>query len=258
MNTITKNKYFSFQRFMLLLKKEAQFNVKRDLLIVGAMFSLFTLVMTLVFEFDEGNYDSEMLENLHFIAFTVMLFVGGVFISSFSFMELRDKLKSHFYLLTPGSNFEKFLGNLLISLVAYILFMIVTYLTYSWIFNWIVFKLYGLQFSPLNLISEEFLIAINVFVLVHSISFLGSITFKKYPVIFTPIAGFILLTVVSLFNELMEKIVFAKMDLDKHLSNIDFEDFFGQYENLFKFILFYVIPIILWITTYLKLNEKEY
>lgn len=253
-----KNKYFSFNRFILLLKKEAQFNIKRDLLIVGAMYSLYTLVMSLVFEFGEEVFGSDALENLHFITFTIMLFVGGVFITSFSFMELRDKLKSHFYLLTPSSNLEKFTANLLISLVAYILFMVVSYLAYSFIFNWIVFKLYGLQFSPLNVASEEFWIAINFFIFVHSIIFLGSIIFKKYPVIFTPIASFIMITFVSLFNELIEKIVFANTEIKEAFPSVDFDDFFGQYENLFKFILFYVIPIILWFTTYLKLNEKEY
>lgn len=257
-NKMQKAKYFNIKRFMHLLKREVHINIRRDLLIIGAMYSLFTITMFLVFEFGEHDFGQEVLESFHFVAFTVMLFVGGVFITSFSFIELRDKMKSHFYLLTPGSAFEKFAVNIFISCIAYVIVMLITYIVYSYLFNWVSFELYDLNFNQLLLSGSDLLTAIKVFVLVHSIFFLGAVTFKKYPVIATPIAGFLFLVILSLANKISERIVFSKIELEKHIANIGFNEFFGQYEFIAEISLFFILPLIFWFVAYLKLNEKEY
>lgn len=251
-------KYFNLKRFMHLLKREAHINIRRNLLIIGAMYSLFTITMFLVFEFGEHDFRQEVLDNFHFVTFTVMLFLGGVFITSFSFIELRDKMKSHFYLLTPGSAFEKFAVNIFISCVAYVIVMFILYITYSYLFNWISFELYDLNFNQLLLSGSDLLTAVKVFVLVHSIFFLGAVTFKKYPVILTPIAGFLFLVILSLANKIGERVIFNNIEFEKHMANIGFNEFFGQYEFIAEISLFIILPLILWFVAYLKLNEKEY
>lgn len=255
---MNKNKNFSFKRFALLLKKEAHINIKRNLLIIGAMYSLFTIVMLLIFKFNKGNYTTATLENFHFVVFTAMLFTAGVFITSFSFIELRDKMKSQFYLLTPSSNFEKFAVNLLISFFGYLLFMLISYLSYSWIFNWTALRIYNIPFSPLNIGTKDFFLVINIFIIVHSIFFLGSVSFKKYPIIITPIACFIAISAITIFNKIAEKIIFSGLELKGNMPNIDFDDYHIKYKIIAKIILYYVFPIILWFIAYLKLNEKEY
>ncbi len=252
------NKYFDTRRFAHLLRREYHINIKRDLLIIGAMYSLFTLIIFLVFEFGEEHYHEEFFEQFHFITYIIMLFVGSVFITSFSFIELRDKLKSHFYLLTPGSNFEKFMVNILISFLGYSLFMLVSYLIYSTAFNWITWKLYELRFTPLNITSSDFLIVMQIFIAVHSVFFLGAVTFKKYPLILTPIASFILIVVLSIINNAAGEIIFAGMDIDNLFDNMGFSEFFLGYEGIAKSVALYVVPFILWWVAYLKLNEKEY
>lgn len=251
-------KYFNIKRFIHLLKREVHINIRRDLLIIGAMYSLFTITIFLVFEFGEYDFRQEVMENFHFVTFTVMLFLGGVFITSFSFIELRDKMKSHFYLLMPGSGLEKFAVNIFISCIAYVLFMFITYIIYSYLFNWASLELYNLNFSGLLFSAGDLLIAIKVFVLVHSIFFLGAVTFKKYPVIFTPIAGFLFLVILSLANKIGERVIFSNIELEKHINNIGFNEFFGQYEYIVEISLFFILPLILWFVAYLKLNEKEY
>ncbi|MCB2195612.1 MAG: hypothetical protein KQH79_07115 [Bacteroidetes bacterium] len=252
------NKYFSLKRFSHLLKREIHINIKRDLLIIGAMYSLFTLVIFLVFEFSEEVYNEKFFEEFHFVTYIIMLFVGSVFITSFSFIELRDKLKSHFYLLTPGSNFEKFLVNILISFLGYALFMLISYLIYSSIFNWITWELYQLPFKPLNIASSDFLLVMQIYIIAHSVFFLGAITFKKYPLVLTPIAGFILLTLFSVINNIMAKLILSDMSADNQFDNMGLSEFFLGYEGLAKATVFYVGPLILWFIAYLKLNEKEH
>jgi len=99
---------------------------------------------------------------------------------------------------------------------------------------------------------------LNIFIVAHSIFFLGSISFKKYPIIFTPITFFILAIAISLYNELLEKIVLVGVELQENMPNLDFEDFFADYKTLAKILVFYVFPLVLWFASYLKLNEKEY
>lgn len=252
------NKYFSTRRFANLLRREYHINIKRDLLIIGAMYSLFTLIIFLIFEFADETYDEEFFEYFHFVTYIIMLFVGSVFITSFSFIELRDKLKSHFYLLTPGSNFEKFMVNILMSFLGYALFMLISYIIYSTAFNWITRELYELRFNPLNVTSSDFLLVMQIFIAVHSVFFLGAITFKKYPLILTPIAAFILIVVLSIINSAASEIIFAGMDIENLFDNMGFSEFFLGYEGIAKAGALYVVPFILWIVAYLKLKEKEY
>ena len=257
-NKMHKNKYLNIKRLTNLLKREAHVNLKRNLLIIGAMYSLLTIYIFLVFEFGERDLRQDFLDHFHFTTYTIMLFVGGVFITSFSFIELRSKMKSHFYLLTPSSNLEKFIANLSISFFGYLAFFFISYLIYSRIFNWIALELYDIQFSQMNISSKNFILVMQIFILVHSIFFLGSLSFKKYPLILTPIAGFLLIAVFSLANKIIEKIVFINLDLSNQFIVKNLDDFLDPYESIVKIGLFYILPIILWFIAYLKFNEKEY
>jgi len=253
-----KNRYFSIRRFANLLKREFHINIKRNLLIIGALYSLLTVIMFLIFQFSQDDLPRDMLETFHLAMFFVILFIGGAFITSFSFIELRDKMKSHFYMLTPGSNFEKFIVNILISLVGYLLFMLMSYLIYSTAFNWMALKVYHIEFGALDIKDERFTSIMQAFILMQSVFFLGAVTFKKFPLILTPIAGFIVISVLSVSNEIIEKIVFANLELKNHYMSRGFGDLFSHYEGIAEVTAFYIIPVILWYVAYLKLNEKEY
>ena len=108
------------------------------------------------------------------------------------------------------------------------------------------------------MLSDEFGIVINIFIIAHSIFLLGSLSFKKFQILFTPIACVVIIIILSFYNELVEKIVFAGMDINDKISDLDFNNFFARYKLFAKAISFYVFPIILWFTAYIKLNEKEY
>jgi hypothetical protein len=255
---MTANKHFNISRFKNIFKRELHSNLKFNLLIIGAMFSIFTIIIFLVFQFGNKPTSQEVLDEFHIWTFGIMLYVGGIFISSFSFADLRSKMKAHFYLLTPCSNFEKFLANLLISLFGYMIFMFVAYFAYSHLFNWIVEAAYNIPFKDIDYSNKELLIAINVFVFVHSMFYLGSVSFKKYPLILTPIATFIMVSALMILSQILKKIIFPGVDIDSQVNNVHFEDFFNTYQSIGRVILFYVLPPIFWYMTYLKLNEKEF
>ena len=255
---MTANKYFNINRFKNILRKELHSNLKHSVLIIGAMFSIFTIIVLLIFQFGEKPTEQNVLDKFHLFTFGIMLFVGGIFITSFSFLDLRSNTKAHFYLLTPTSAFEKFLANLLFSLVGYMIFMFVTYFAYSHIFNWIVEATYDLKFVDIDYTNKDLSIAINVFIFVHSLFFLGSAYFKKYPLILTPIATFIVVSFLIISSEILKKIIFPGVDVDTHVNSVNLEELFNFYQLIGRIVLFYILPPIFWFMTYLKLKEKEY
>lgn len=248
------NKYFTIHRFTNLLKRELHTNIKRNLLVVIAMFSIFTIAAFFSFEIGQGIKTESVFQKFHNWVFIAMLYIGGTFIASFSFIELRNKINAHFYLMTPGSSFEKLLVNLLISLVGYFLFITISYLIFSLAFNWVTAALYDYQFGFLNFRDKDLLDAIQVFVAVHSVFLLGSISFRKYPVILTPIFIFVLNITVLGFAKLVELIIFGDFNFYNQFIMPELDSII---DLLARIIIFYTLPPVLWFITYLKLNEKE-
>lgn len=116
MNT---NKFFSFNRFYLLLRNDMFLNYKKYLLTIGAALILGFIVLSISmpnyvhkgdfrFTFDAINYSE---------AFGICLIGLLAFVGS-AFSELSTKVKTSNYLLIPASSFEKFSSKLVIYLLA--------------------------------------------------------------------------------------------------------------------------------------------
>lgn len=248
------NTYFNIHRFTNLLKRELHTNIKRSLLIIGAMFSIFTIAAFLGFEIGQGMQNEATFQEFHNWAFIAMLYIGGAFIASFSFIELRNKIKAHFYLMTPGSSLEKLLVNLTITLVGYFLFITLAYFIYSVVFNWITAAIYGYHFNLVNFREKDVLDAIRFFVAFQSVFLLGAISFRKYPVILTPIFVFVLNFVVLGFTKLVSVFIFGDINLNNQIILPGLNGILDFYARI---TIFYILPLVLWFVTYLKLNEKE-
>jgi len=248
------NKYFVIHRFVNLLKRELNTNLKRNLLVVGAMFSILTIVAFFRFEIGQGIKSEATFLKFHNWIFIAMLFIGGAFITSFSFIELRNKVNAHLYLMTPGSSLEKLLVNLVISLFGYFLFLTLFYFLYSFAFNWVTSALYDYQFGNLNFRDKDLFDAIQVYAAVHSVFLLGAISFRKYPVILTPIVVFILNFAVLGFAKLTEYIIFGNFDFYNQFLLTKVSSIMDIYARI---IVVFVLPPVFWFITYLKLKEKE-
>jgi hypothetical protein len=248
------NKYFNIHRFTNLLKRELHANLKRNLLVIGAMFSILTIAVFFSFELGQGVENEATLQRFHNWIFIAMLYIGGAFITSFSFIELRNKIKAHLYLMTPGSSLEKVLVNLLLTLIGYFLVLTLLYFLFSVAFNWITEVLYDYQFGNLNFRDKDLLDAIQVFLVVHSVFFLGAISFRKYPVILTPIVVFVLNFAVLGFAKLAEYIIFGDFTFYNQFLVTKVSSIMDIYARI---IIVYILPPVLWFITYLKLNEKE-
>lgn len=112
------NKFFSLNRFYLLLRNDMFLNYKKYLLTIAGAFVIgfiFLYILMPKIELLGENYllfDRSKYEN----AFIICLMGLGAFVGS-AFSELSSKSKTSNYLLMPASTFEKFLGQFVIRII---------------------------------------------------------------------------------------------------------------------------------------------
>jgi hypothetical protein len=114
------NNTFSLQRFKLLFKQSYRINKKSAGIslaaIAGTMFILLILSQS-ASHFNNWNQGESLA------IFKVFFFLLGIIYTSFAFPAFRTKEKTMAYLMLPVSAYEKFIFEILIRIVAFILFM---------------------------------------------------------------------------------------------------------------------------------------
>jgi len=114
------NNTFSLQRFKLLFKQSYRINKKSVGIslaaIAGTMF-IFLILSQSSSQFKNWNQAQGLA------IFKVFFFLLGIFYTSFAFPAFRSKEKTMAYLMLPVSTYEKFIFEILIRLVAFILFI---------------------------------------------------------------------------------------------------------------------------------------
>jgi len=114
------NNTFSFQRLILLSKQSLIINKK----LIGISLAGFagSLFMLLVFCQSMSHF-SHWENDGYMITFIILFFSLGLIYSSLSFPAFRSKEKSMAFLMLPASSTEKFVFELLMRIVVFILFM---------------------------------------------------------------------------------------------------------------------------------------
>jgi len=115
---MNSNKFFSFNRFYLLLRNDILLNHKKYLITIAGAF-VFVFVI-LFMQMPKIEYiDRQFMAftgSRYFGAFIMCLFGLGWFIAT-SFSGLGDKVKTSNYLLIPASTLEKFMSQFIIKVI---------------------------------------------------------------------------------------------------------------------------------------------
>jgi hypothetical protein len=118
---MNSNKFFSFNRFYLLLRNDLLINYKKYCLailvafILGFVF-LYGSMPRLVYGNEMGNSWNIFTSNRYKSIFMASIFVLGALVGS-SFPDLGSKVKTSNYLLVPASTFEKFSSQFFIRVI---------------------------------------------------------------------------------------------------------------------------------------------
>lgn len=170
---MTIDNIFKADRFFLLFKKDLVQGYKTLLITaaatIGAIFFLL-LVST------PGEASSEV----HMGLFLPMLWAGGLIFTSLVFKEAHSANLIHGWLMTPASQFEKYLQKLLLTTVFFIIALIIVFVAAS-VLNSLVYLLFFSQRPPVfNPFQSWVWINTGHYMIVQSIFFLGAVWFRKY------------------------------------------------------------------------------
>lgn len=127
---MNSNKFFSFNRFYLLLRNDILLNHKKYLLTIAGAFILGFVILYMDMPSYIGQGDLGYAHNpaLYSQVFNFCLIGLLAFIGS-AFSDLSTKVKTSNYLLLPASTFEKFLSQFVI----YVLAGTATFLIVFWV-----------------------------------------------------------------------------------------------------------------------------
>ena len=257
------NETFNLTRFLNLFKKHTAEQYKTYLMSAGVLIGVLILILGFI-SYSTRGHMGPTIQAAMFINF---LFFSGTIFTSLIFTDLGDRKKSIPALSLPASHFEKYLVAWVYSYVIFqLVFLLCFYaIDYLVITAWNAGAEEKMElinvFSPDRKVWASFLI----FAVLHSICFLGAVFFEKLHFIKTVFSFFILIAVLCLFNPVLLHIIFQE-EIDGGIPFtlvgliIDKQNIYIEPTTTSRIIAATVailISVILWISTYFRLKEKQ-
>lgn len=259
---------FNIRRFSLLFRKTL---LERPVQITG-LCALMLLVVWILYFACKNLIGYAEAQNLCFI---VGLIGGGCFLASIISGYFSNYASSASYLTLPASHFEKWLCSVLIAVVIYpIVFML-----FFRIMDIVFVELYRRSLDPLSVSYKDAYKAVNLFSFtgkpaqiivefflnVAGIMLLGSLYFNKANFIKVAFLFCGLFLGTYLLNSATASCLFTNLDKANPFHNVFLKagKDVGVVElpsvifNVMDMILLYILPLILWLLSYIRLKEKE-
>lgn len=269
------NRYLSFPRLGRLLKKDLTEGYRTIFVVVGAVTGVLLLNYLLGAVSDPNNLHGSSIvphsgENstMHMVYFTLVLLIGGLIISSRSFMELHTKTRNHDWLILPASTFEKFLSRLLMASVGVGVGAVVYFFLFSLLASGLSALLFGRPYTVFNPFDGTVWMLVLRYVVLQSVFFAGAAYFKRAHFIKTVLVlsgfAFVLLLLAAGVARLVFWREFAHMVSGTGFANFDISvleprlQSAGEILLLVSRILFWaVLGPVMWVFAYLRLAEAE-
>jgi hypothetical protein len=257
------NQTFNINRFAALFKKHTVENYKTYLMSVGVLSGLLILFMG-VSSFTNDGY---LLLGFQEAFFIIFLLLSGCIFTSMIFADFGDKKKAIPALTLPASHFEKYLVNWLYSFVIFqLLYIALFYLIVSIVISF-GHDVPGRENVLLDLFDKDRMarMAFVIYPILHSIMFFGAIYFEKLHFIKSGFAFFIGLFLLGLFNRpIMASMIDHKILGTTIFSPLQITDgknyweiFPPEIQNQTVGIIIVILVVLIWVSAYFKLKEKE-
>jgi len=263
------NDTFSAKRFALLFKKTL---LERPTQMFGFTGLILAVILILYF-ICKSQIGFGAAQNISFIW---GLAGGGCFLASFVFSYFSSNANGSSYLTLPASHFEKWLCGILIAGILYPVIFLLFFRGIDSLFVAIFHNsldpenaLYKEQYNSVYIFSFTGRIALKVFpifLLLTGISLIGSLYFNKAAFIKTAIAFCVVCFSLFALNWVIAKILFGNLDgaFPFHAVDILVGKEVGSVElpkkifQAYGFAADYVVPVLFWVLTYVRLREKEF
>ncbi|MVN22208.1 hypothetical protein [Mucilaginibacter arboris] len=257
------NQTFNINRFSMLFKKHTLENYKTYLMSVGVLAGLLVLFMGIASYANDGY----LLLGFQEAFFVIFLLLAGCIFTSLVFADLGDKKKAIPALTLPASHFEKYLVSWLYSfLIFQLLYVALFYLIAALIISF-GHDVPGRENVLLDLFDKDRMayMAFVLYPFIHSVILFGAIYFEKLHFIKT---GFAFFTGIFLLGLLNRPIISSMIDETIRgttiFSPLDITDgknywtiFPPEIQKQTIGIVLGIIVVILWVSAYFRLKEKE-
>jgi len=257
------NEIFNFTRFLNLFKKHTAEQYKTYLMSTGVLIGVLILILGFISYSTKGHM-GPVIQGAMFLNF---LFFSGTIFTSLIFTDLGDRKKSISTLALPASHFEKYLVAWLYS---YLIFQLV-FLGCFYAIDYLAITISNANSSDkmevINVFSTDRKVWVSflIFAILHSICFFGAVFFEKLHFIKTVFSFFIFIAMLCLLNpillhtifqeEINNGIPFNMVGLIINKEYIYIEP--TQTSYIIAAIIAILISVILWISTYFRLKEKQ-
>jgi hypothetical protein len=274
---------FDIKRFAALLKK-SMFETYRSAIVVSAAVFAVMLIIYIIAAIVGRNSGIESGFSLmatrgsyalHDSLYSILLFAGGLIVTSLTFSEAHSKTRNHEWLMLPASNLEKMTGRLVLTSVGYAIASLAFYFVFSLIAAGVSAIFLGVNFTIFNPFNRDILLMIAHYMVAHSLFFLGAAYFRKYHFIKTALSlsglsisfSILLAILVRLifweyFNGFMpsEKLITLIDSVDNWnivVAGLDLEKTARIFEVSGKVLYWAMFAPICWILAYFRLKETE-
>lgn len=266
------NQVYDFKRIMLLARFKFSLHKKTLMLTVLGYFALLFIIGFFIAYANRNHpYNLYNFVPFHYVGMLIMIMLGGIVLASRAFQDMNTPEKAITQILIPASAFEKFLVPLISTSLIWVVFSFVSYLAFSLIFNCVWVCAFGFEFEVFNglkVFNHPWVLEIVLaFFLAHSIFILGAATFRKYPIVKTILAQWIIQWAYSLFAIVIILILFGSMEnFGNAMNHIDHSQFPTErfdpvvLEAQARFLLkslMVALTAALYVTAYFKLKERE-
>lgn len=228
--------FFDPRRLLQLLTNDLRINQK-PMLIAAATLLVFWTLLTFM-----GNISPSL--------YLFVLYVGGFLVTSRAFKELHDPELAYHYLTLPCSNFERFLSKWLTTSVGYAIALLGLFYVFIAIHTVLDMFLLHRVIDPFPLFNFRLLNSLGVYIVLHSMVFLGAVLFKRHALLKT-----------SFFFGCLALILFMTIGwLGMHFFPYWDPNALHSLTPLAKithFLFWIALAPFFWVVTYLRIAEYE-
>lgn len=250
------NDTFDLTRATKFAKRQLYLNKNSLFIAFAAIVGLLLIITVLTFYFNRGEPND--LNSLYL----VVMYFGGFIFSSRIFDELQSPEKAAYYLTLPVANAERLIVSWLLTAPLFVAFSMITIFLLNTIGLLVGgYPDFATQMSWLY--KQEFWTAIAVYMVIQPVFMLGALTFRKYNVLKTLLALFLLQVGLIFYTGLVGWISlgmpFSEME-GFNGTNLS-PSMMGFFENTMPVILhllfWYMLAPFMLVVSFFKLKERQ-
>jgi hypothetical protein len=248
------NQYFNLTRFGRLLRKHTVENFNSYALGAGVLLGGMLAVMGFL-AYVGGGLSHDQQE----ILFALFLIAAGTFFATTVLAEFGTGSRAALALMLPASQFEKYLVAWVFSLPVFLLLFVADF----YLVDWLIISLSSAPDIVANVFTTEVMSSlVGIFLVVHGVALLGSISFRRQQFIKTGFALFAVVVGLIVINyQVLSAMVGPELRMSLPFTNVNLNN--GPSVSLSEaqsrqllLPLLALVPL-LWAAAYARLTEKQ-